>query len=407
MPRPGPSTQICGRRWPIRANDSSSEGGTRVYGVRTAEQQELAATVRKLLQDRASEADLRRTMESQEGVDKELARVMAEQIGLHGLAIPEEYGGIGAGFVDLCVVLEEMGRALLCGPFFSSVVLFAGALMEARDVDACREWLPGIATGQTVGTLAVTEDREGWSENSIQLAAQSHADGYRLTGRKRHVLDGVTADVLVVAARLPDGVGLFLVDGGTVQRTPENVLDPTRRQATVEFDHTPARLLVGADEGWAVLRRVLDRAAVALAAEQVGGAECVLEMAVDYASTRHQFGRPIGSFQAVKHKCADMLVAVEAARSAARFAADAIDADDPDKDMLAALAKSVCSTAYSTCATENIQIHGGIGFTWEHPAQLFYKRAKSSEVQFGSPAHHRSVLARRVPELSGNGRLVS
>ncbi|GGL13679.1 acyl-CoA dehydrogenase family protein [Nocardia jinanensis] len=379
-----------------------------MYGARTAEQQELAATVRKLLQDRGSEADLRRAMESSEGYDHELARVMAQQIGLHGLVIPEEYGGLGAGFVDLCAVLEEMGRALLCGPFFSSVVLFAGALLAARNDDACREWLPGIATGETVGTLAITEDREGWDEDSIQLAARHDGAGYRLAGRKRHVLDGAIADVLVVAGRLPEGVGLFVVDGGAdIERTPEDVLDPTRRQATVQFRDTPAQLLAGPGDGWPVLRRVLDRAAVALAAEQVGGAERVLEMAVGYASTRQQFGRPIGSFQAIKHKCADMLVAVESARSAARFAADAVDADDPEQDMLAALAKSVCSTAYSACATENIQIHGGIGFTWEHPAQLFYKRAKSSEVQFGSPAHHRSVLARRVPALSGAGQIIS
>jgi alkylation response protein AidB-like acyl-CoA dehydrogenase len=373
-----------------------------MYGVRTAEQQELAATVRKLLTERSSEAAVRATMDTAEGYDRALGKLMAEQVGLHGLAIPEEYGGAGFGFAELSVVLEEMGRALLCGPFFSSVVLFANALLESGDDDACRTWLPEIAAGQLIGTVAIGEDREGWDEQSIQLAARRDGDRFVLSGRKRHVLDGALAGVIVVAARLPEGVSLFVVDGDHgVRRTPVPTLDRTRKQATLDFDETPARLVGAPGQGWPVLCRVLEIAAVALACEQVGGAERVLEMAVDYAKTRHQFGRPIGSFQAIKHKCADMLVAVESARSAARCAAEAVATGDPGRELLAGLAKVVCSEAFSRCATDNIQIHGGIGFTWEHPAHLYYKRAKSSEVHFGSPNHHRERLTRRVDVLQG------
>lgn len=371
-----------------------------MYGVRTAEQQELAATVRKLLTERSAEAAVRATMATAEGYDRVLARLMAEQMGLYGLAIPEEYGGAGFGFVELSVVLEEMGRALLCGPFFSSVVLFANALLESGDEEACRTWLPEIAAGRVVGTVAIGEDREGWDEQSIQLTARRDGDRFVLNGRKRHVLDGALAEVMVVAARLPEGVSLFVTDGGSgVRRTLVPTLDRTRKQATLDFDETPARLITAPGQGWPVLRRVLDIAAVALACEQVGGAERTLEMAVDYAKTRHQFGRPIGSFQAIKHKCADMLVAVESARSAARCAADAVAAGDPERELLAGLAKVVCSEAFSKCATDNIQIHGGIGFTWEHPAHLYYKRAKSAEVHFGSPNYHRERLTRRVGAL--------
>ncbi|PPJ26585.1 acyl-CoA dehydrogenase [Nocardia nova] len=371
-----------------------------MYGVRSAEQEELSAVVRKLLEERSSEAAVRATMDSAEGYDRDLAALMAEQMGLHGIAIPEEYGGAGFGFVELSVVLEEMGRVLLCGPFFSSVVLFATALLEAGDDDACRTWLPRIAAGRLVGTVAFVEEAEGLDEQSIRLAARRNNERYLLSGRKYHVLDGGSAEAIVVAARLPEGVGLFVVDTDLgVRRTVAPTLDRTRRQATLDFEDTPARLLAGPGHGWAILRRVLDRAAVALACEQAGGAERVLEMAVDYAKTRHQFDRPIGSFQAIKHKCADMLVAVESARSAARCAADAVAANDPDLELLAGLAKTVCSDAFSLCARDNIQIHGGIGFTWEHPAHLYYKRAKSSEAHFGTPRHHRERLALRAEAL--------
>ncbi len=371
-----------------------------MYGVRSAEQQELAAAVRKLLQERSSESAVRATMDAAEGYDRELATLMAEQMGLHGIAIPEEYGGAGFGFLELSVILDEMGRALVCGPFFSSVVLFATALLESGDDDACRTWLPQIAAGRLVGTAAIAEDAGGWDEQSIRLAARREGEHYLLSGRERHVLDGASAEAIVVAARLPEGVGLFIVDTDLgLRRTAVPTLDRTRRQATLDFADTPARLLAGPAQGRAVLRRILDRAAVALACEQVGGAERVLEMAVGYAKTRHQFDRPIGSFQAIKHTCADMLVAVESARSAARCAAEAVAANDPDLELLAGLAKTVCSETFSLCARDNIQIHGGIGFTWEHPAHLYYKRAKSGEAHFGTPRYHRERLALRTETL--------
>ena len=362
------------------------------------EQEELRKSVRRFLEDKSASAEVRRLMETTEGFDPAVWSQMAQQLGLQGLAIPEEYGGSGYSYVELIVVLEEMGRALLCAPYFSTVALAANALLSSGDDSAKKEFLPGIASGDTIATVALTEDAGRWDEEGVTLAATKAGDGWTLDGHKSFVIDGHTANLILLAARTPAGVSLFAVDGHAagLTRTPLSTMDQTRKQARLEFSGTPARL-VGADgAGWATLAKTLDLAAVALAAEQVGGAQRVLDMSVEYAKVRVQFGRPIGSFQAIKHKCADMLLEVESAKSAAYYAAWCAAELNDELPTVACLAKAYCSDAYFHAAAENIQIHGGIGFTWEHDAHLYFKRAKSSELYLGDPTYHRELLAQRI-----------
>ena len=362
------------------------------------EQEELRKSVRRFLEDKSSETEVRRLMETEEGYDKAVWDQMANQLGLQGLHIPEEYGGSGFSYVELVVVLEEMGRALLAAPYFSTVALAANALLSTDDDAAKKELLPGIASGETIATLAITEDNGRWDLDAIELEATKSGDGYSLTGHKMFVLDGHTANLIIVAAKAGGGVSLFAVDGDAsgLTRTPLATMDQTRKQARLEFANTPARLIGTEGGAEAALTKTLDLAAVALAAEQVGGAQKCLEMSVEYAKVRVQFGRPIGSFQAIKHKCADMLLEVESAKSAAYYAGWAAADDTDELGQVACLAKAYCSEAYFHAAAENIQIHGGIGFTWEHPAHLYFKRAKSSELLLGDPAYHREMLAQRI-----------
>jgi alkylation response protein AidB-like acyl-CoA dehydrogenase len=362
------------------------------------EQEELRRSVRRFLEDKSPSTEVRRLMETTEGFDRAVWDQMANQLGLQALAIPEEYGGVGFGYVELTVVFEEMGAALLCAPYFATVALAANALLSSGDEAAKKDLLPGIASGETIATLALTEDSGRWDAEGITLAATPSGDGWKLDGHKMFVIDGHNADLVLVAGRTDRGVSLFAVEGGAsgMTATPLATMDQTRKQARIEFASTPARL-IGDDGGAApVLSRTLDLAAVALAAEQVGGAQRCLDMAVDYAKTRIQFGRPIGSFQAIKHKCADMLLEVESAKSAAYYAGWAAAEDTEELPVVASLAKSYCSEAYFHAAAENIQIHGGIGFTWEHDAHLYFKRAKSSELMLGDPSYHRELLAQRI-----------
>jgi alkylation response protein AidB-like acyl-CoA dehydrogenase len=362
------------------------------------EQEELRASVRRFLAEKSPETEVRRLMDTTEGYDPAVWSQMADQLGLQSLTIPEEFGGSGFTYVELLVVLEEMGAALLCAPFFSSVALAANALLTSGDDEAKKSYLPGIASGETIATLAITEDNGRWDFGGVELAATKKGDGWVLNGHKMFVLDGHVANLIIVAARTAAGVSLFAVQGDAagLTRTPLPTMDQTRKQARLEFADTPAAL-IGTDGGAeAGLTKTLDLAAVALAAEQVGGAQHVLDASVEYAKTRIQFGRPIGSFQAIKHKCADMLLEVESAKSAAYYAAWAAAEDSDELPVVASLAKSYCSEAYFHAAAENIQIHGGIGFTWEHPAHLYFKRAKSSELLLGDPAYHRELLAQRI-----------
>jgi alkylation response protein AidB-like acyl-CoA dehydrogenase len=364
----------------------------------TDEQEELRSTVRAFLESKSSEEAVREQMETDNGFDTAVWTQMAEQMGLQGLHIPEEYGGSGFGYVELGIVLEEMGRSLLCAPFFSSVVLAANTLIHSGDEAAKKAYLPGIASGETIATLACTEPSGKWDESGITMQASGSAGSYTLTGTKMFVIDGHTANLLIVAARTGAGVSLFAVEGDAagLTRTALSTMDQTRKQAKIEFANTPATLIGAEGKGWDILSTVLDLAAVGLAAEQVGGAQKVLEMAVEYAKVRVQFGRPIGSFQAIKHKCADMLLEVESAKSAAYYGLWCASEMNEELPSVASLAKAYCSEAYFHATAENIQIHGGIGFTWEHPAHLYFKRAKSSELMFGDPTYHREQLAQRI-----------
>ena len=364
----------------------------------TEEQEQLRGFVRQFLEEKSPEAQVRAVMETEAGYDEAVWSQMAEQMGLQGLAIPEEYGGQGFGWVELGIVLEEMGRALLCAPFFSTAVLATSALLHAGDADAASEYLPAIASGELIATVAFTEENGAWDETGVTATATKDGDAWKLDGAKHYVLDGHIAGLLIVAARTDAGVSLFAVDGDAagLTRTQLPTMDQTRRQAKIELSAAPGRLIGTDGQGWATLSAMLERAAVGLAAEQVGGAELAMEMAVEYAIDRKQFGRPIGSFQAIKHKCADMLLEVESAKSAAYYAAWCAAQSNDELPAMASLAKSYCSEAFFRAASENIQIHGGIGFTWEHPAHLYFKRAKSSELLFGNPTYHRALLADQI-----------
>ncbi|MEU6350289.1 acyl-CoA dehydrogenase family protein [Streptomyces sp. NPDC047072] len=362
------------------------------------EQEELGRTVRAFLADTSPETETRRLMETPEGFDRALWRRMGTELGLQGLAVPEEYGGAGCGPVEVGVVMEEMGRALLCAPFLSSAVLATTTLLRCADEEARKRLLPGLASGELVGTLALTEDSARWDETGVRLTARESNGSWLLTGHKMFVLDGATADVVLTVARADDGVGVFCVEGDAagLTRAPLPTIDPTRRQARLDYQAVPATRLRTHGDGWDLVSEVLDRAAVALTAEQVGVASRALDMAVEYAKVRHQFGRPIGSFQAVKHLLADVLLEVESARAAAHYALLASENEDPELPAVASLAKAFCSDACVQATQENIQVHGGIGFTWEHPAHLYLKRAKTSQLLFGDPAYHRELLARRI-----------
>jgi alkylation response protein AidB-like acyl-CoA dehydrogenase len=392
--------KICGHKCTqsdLRAGVNPSRISAMNFAF-TDEQEELRSTVRAFLDSKSSEEAVREQMETDNGFDTAVWSQMAEQMGLQGLHIPEEYGGSGFGYVELGIVLEEMGRSLLCAPFFSSVVLAANTLIHSGDEAAKKAHLPGIASGETIATLAYTEPSGKWDESGITMQASGSAGSYTLTGTKMYVIDGHTANLLIVAARTGAGVSLFAVDGNAagLTRTALSTMDQTRKQAKIEFANTPATLIGAEGKGWDILSTVLDLAAVGLAAEQVGGAQKVLEMAVEYAKVRVQFGRPIGSFQAIKHKCADMLLEVESAKSAAYYGLWCASEMNEELPSVASLAKAYCSEAYFHATAENIQIHGGIGFTWEHPAHLYFKRAKSSELMFGDPTYHREQLAQRI-----------
>ena len=373
-----------------------------ILGV-SAEQEELRASVRRFLADRAPLTAVRELMETADGLDPVIWRQAGEQLGLQGIAIPEEYGGSGFSFAEQAIVLEELGAALYSGPYLASAVFAATALLASNDEDAKKSYLPGIASGEVIATLAFTEEDGSWDPAAIRLAASSGAigngaGGWQLDGRKSFVLDGHTASLILVVARTAGELSLFAVPGDApgLTRTALPTLDQTRKLATLDFAAVPAALIGTAGSGFAVLSHTLDVAAIALAAEQLGGAQRALNMAVEYAKVRHQFGRPIGSFQAIKHRCADLLLEVESLRSAVQYAAAAVAENSTEIPVVAALIKAYASDVYFHVAAENIQIHGGIGFTWEHDAHLYFKRAKSSELFLGDASYHREHLATRI-----------
>ena len=357
--------------------------------------------VRALMAEVSPSAEVRRLMGSTPGYDPATWDRLAGDLRLTGLAIPTPLGGSGLGFVELAIAMEEMGAALLCAPFLSTVVLAAAAIVHSGDDETACDLLPRIAAGRVVASLAFSDDGGGWN-GAAAAATLAHHDGasgcWRLEGHRSFVIDGDVAEVLLVSATTGSGPSLFVVeaDAPGLARTPLRTVDQTRRQARLCFEGTPARLLGREGGGQAVLSRVLDLAAVALACEQVGGARRCLEMAVDHARARVQFGRPIGSFQAVKHKCAEMLLEVETARSAAYYGAWAAARLTGELAVAASVAKARCSDAYARVAADNLQVHGGVGFTWDHDAHLYYRRARSSRQLLGDALHHREEVARRI-----------
>jgi alkylation response protein AidB-like acyl-CoA dehydrogenase len=360
--------------------------------VITEEQEELRASVRRFLEQRSPIREVRRLMDTTDGYEPGVWSQAAEQLGLQSIAVPEQYGGMGFGYVELAIVLEEMGRALYCAPYFATVALAANTLLASGDDEACRGYLPGIASGETIATLAFVEDDGRWDGSTVKLAASRAGDAWALNGHKAFVLDGHVASLVLVLARTRRGLSLFAVAGDVtgLTRTALPTLDETRKLARLEFQKVPARLV--GEEGGAdrILARTLDLAAVALAAEQVGGAQACLDMSVEYAKVRHQFGRPIGSFQALKHRMADLYVAIAAARA---VVADACG--DPTHAN-AATARLAASEALSKAAAEGIQLHGGIAITWEHDMHLYFKRAHGSAQLLGSP---RELLSRLESEV--------
>jgi len=340
-------------------------------------------------------------MATAEGYDPAVWRQMSDELALPGIHIPEQYGGGGFGMVELCIVTEELGRALLCAPYFSTAVLAANSIVNAGTDEQKSALLPDIAKGARLATFAVTEADGDWDPASIKTVATPDADGYRLDGAKSYVVDGHIANLLIVAARAPktvgrDGLALFTLEAnaGGVERSLLESMDPTRKIARIDFRGAHAKLL-GNLNGADAIQCTLDQAAIALANEMVGGAQTMLDTAVSYAKLRVQFGRAIGSFQAIKHKLADMLLDVELAKSAAYYAAQAAAIEDRELPAMANLAKASASETYLHTAAECIQIHGGIGFTWDNDTHLWFKRAKSSEVFLGLPSYHRELLMQR------------
>lgn len=386
------------------------------------EQEELRRQARAFLDRNSSSERVRTAMQTDHGYEQDVWRRIGGELGWTAITIPESHGGLGLGYVELVALFEEAGRALLCSPLFSTVALAANALLAAddRETDSesvgttvstkiserSAELLPRIAAGETTATLAYTEESGGWDPEAVRTTVRRDRDEYVLDGVKSFVLDGHSADWLIVAARAPGssgdaGLSLFALPGDAagVTRRLLPTMDQTRKQADVVLDSVrlPVSALLGTEgRAWPSISRTLDLAAIALAAEQVGGAQRCLDMTVAYAKDRKQFGRPIGSFQAIKHKCADMLLRVESARSAAYYAGWAASVEEPEVPAVASLAKAYCSDAYFHCAAEAIQIHGGVGFTWEYDVHLHFKRARSTESFLGSPAHHRERVAQRI-----------
>lgn len=360
---------------------------------------DLRSSLRGLLASASDEEAVRSAAESEVGHDEKLYDRLATELGLHSLSLPTPYGE-GYGMEVLSVVLGELGRFVVPGPFFSTVVLAAGALVASGDQAAMEKHLPGIAAGSTVATLAVIEPDGHWRHEGFTVTAVRNGDTWSLSGTKAIVPDLLSADVVLVAATTPEGDALFAVETAAtgVERTALRTLDITRRIGRLDLDGASATLVGAPGALQGTLDAVLDRATAALAAEQVGGAEACLEMAVDYAKVREQFGRRIGSFQAIKHKCADMFARIELGRAAATEAARAVDGreDAPPAGEAAAVAHSVCSEAFMFVAMETIQVHGGIGFTWEHPAHLYFRRAKADQLMFGGPATYYERLLERL-----------
>ncbi|MGF6694222.1 alkylation response protein AidB-like acyl-CoA dehydrogenase [Metapseudomonas resinovorans] len=370
------------------------------------EQEMIRESAESFLADVSDSAAVRAAMATELGHDPDLWRRLCNEMVWPAIHIPEQYGGLGLGFVELAILLEQMGRRLFCSPFFASACLATPALLLGGSEEQKARWLPQLADGSLTATLAFASNNLN-GRDAVQASYRVEGSGVVIDGCLRQVVDGHSAGLLIVAARGRQGIGLFAVPADTpgVRRRLIPTLDQTRKLAEVEF----SQVFVGADaqlgepgQGGELLDQVLDLACVALAAEQAGGAQQTLDLTLAYTAERQQFGRAIASFQAIKHRAADMMLEVECARSAALYAACVAEealAPNGDKgvaaelSLAAALAKSRCSEAFFHCAAESIQLHGGVGFTWEYDPHLYFKRARASEALFGAPSWHRERIA--------------
>ena len=367
------------------------------------EQEMLRQSARGLLEKECPSAVLRKLMEDERGFDPALWKKMAE-LGWLGLVIPENYGGGGLSYVDLVLVMEEMGRVLLPSPFIWTVMV-AEAIKRAGSDSQKSSLLPKIAAGELIATIAYLEPSAVWSADGIAMTAREEGAGYVLEGTKLFVNDGHIADCILVAARSGGsgdrGISLFALESkrAGVAVTSLTTMDQTRKLAEIKFNgvKVDAGDVIGEPgKGWNTLSEIIDRGKIMLAGEMMGGAQKVLEMTVDYAKVRVQFGRPIGSFQAVQHKCANMMIDVEGAKSAAYYASWAVSNEVAEASLAAALAKAAASDAFRRVSAEGIQLHGGIGFTWDHDMHLYFKRAKSSEFTFGDANWNRELVAQGI-----------
>jgi len=376
----------------------------------TEEQQMIRETAEQFLADHCDSAAVRRAMATEAGFDPELWQKIAGEMCWTAIHIPEACGGLGLGYVEVVALMEQMGRRLLCAPYFSSVCLGANALLVAAGSEQQQRWLPAIADGSCRATLAWCDASGRWDASGVSATFVRDGDGYVLDGEYRYVVDGHDADLLIVAARAPgssgaQGIALFAVpaDAAGVQCSLLPTLDQTRKLAAIRLEQVrvPATALLDAagEEAGAALAKILGLATVALAAEQAGGAQQILDIAVAYTKERQQFGRTIASFQAIKHKAADMMLKAEAARSAVYYAGcvanEALADSARDAELLAAasLAKAYCSETYFFNAGTALQLHGGVGFTWEYDVHLYFKRARASESFLGDAAEHRERIA--------------
>ncbi|MBI5880184.1 MAG: acyl-CoA/acyl-ACP dehydrogenase [Chloroflexi bacterium] len=369
----------------------------------TSDQVMLRNTVREYLTDKCTSQFVRSMFDDQAGYSKAMWKEMADN-GWLGLTFPEDNGGLGLGQVELSMILEEMGRAVLPSPYFASVVLAGAAIADAGDKAQKDKYLGGIGSGELIATMGWLEDATSWGPGAINLKAESGGGGFVLNGLKRFVPFAHVADVAIVAARTsskPDGITLFAVDMKSqgVATTPVTNMDLTSKAAEVSFSNVrvPEENVIGdVDGGWPVLKRLLDKAAVSAAAEMLGASRKSMEMSVDYAKVRETFGQPIGTFQAIKHMAADMLVEVESSHGAVYYASWAQAAGAPDASLAASVAKAYVGDASRKVCGDSIQLHGGIGFTWEFDLHLYFKRAKYYEPMFGDADYHREQALRTL-----------
>jgi alkylation response protein AidB-like acyl-CoA dehydrogenase len=372
----------------------------------TEDQEALRDATRKFLDDECPTTFVRKMMADDTAHATELWKKIA-QLGWLGIIVPEDFGGVGGSFLDLVVILEETGKSLLPGPFFATALLGTPVILVGGSAEQKSTLLPKIVEGSHIVTLALAEKSGRYDAAGVGLPATAKGNDFVLSGEKFFVPDAHVADQLIVAARTSqgstpeDGVTLFLIDAKApgVTITQLKTVDMTRRQCHVALQDvgvTRANILGEVGQGWAILRRALDQAMAGMCAEMVGVGQKALDMAVAYAKERVQFGKPIGSFQAVKHKCVDMMVQVENARSLTYYAAWTVDENNEEAKQAVPMAKAYCSDMTKTVASEAIQVHGGIGFTWEHDMHLFYRRGLASEAAFGSAPVHREIVAQTL-----------